>query len=261
MNPSVLLSALAGALLLPPLNALLLCAAGFALRRRRRRLGNLLVLAGVALLLVLSTRVGALLLVRPLENRYPPLTGPGQAQAIVVLGAGRQSSAPEYGHLDAASMNGLKRLEYGAWLHKRTGLPILVTGGSPDGSPESEAALMARVLQQDFQVQARWQEDRSNNTVDNAALSAAILKPAGIERVLLVTDAIHMPRAMQAFAATGLQATAAATMYASTARPLPTDYLPTAGNLQLSGYAMHEWIGMLWQRLRRFASGQHPPSY
>lgn len=258
MNASVFLSALAGAVLLPPLNLLLLCAAGLALRRRCPRLGNLLLAVGAALLLALSTRAGALLLVRPLEDRYPPLADPGQAQAIVILGAGRLSQAPEYGRLDAASMNGLKRLEYGAWLHRKTGLPILVTGGNPDGSPESEAALMARVLQQDFGVPTRWQEGRSNNTSDNAALSAAMLKPAGIERVLLVTDAIHMPRAMRSFAAAGLQASAAATLYASAGRPLLTDYLPGAGNLQLASYAMHEWLGMLWYRLRYAAA--HPAS-
>jgi uncharacterized SAM-binding protein YcdF (DUF218 family) len=255
MNASVLLSALAGALLLPPLNGLLLCAAGLFLRPRRRRAGNLLLALGAALLLVLSTRAGALLLVRPLENQYAPPAGPGNAQAIVILGAGRQANAPEYGNADAASMNGLKRLEYGAYLHKQTGLPILVTGGSPDGSPESEASLMARVLRQDFDVAARWQEGRSNNTAENAAMSAALLKPAGIERVLVVTDAIHMPRAMRAFAATGLQATAAPTLFAGSARTLPTDYLPNAASLQLASYAMHEWIGQLWYRLRYRATG------
>lgn len=257
MNSSVLIASLADAILFPPLNFILLCAAGCLLRRRRRRTGNLLVVLGVTLLLALSTRSGAMLLVQPLENRYPALADPGQAQAIVILGAGRLANAPEYGGADAASMNGLKRLEYGARLHRQTGLPVLVTGGSPDGSAQTEAALMARVLQADFGVDVRWQEGNSNNTRDNAVMSAAMLKQAGISQVLVVTDAIHMPRAMLAFTAAGLQSTAAPTMFAGTARPLPTDYFPRASNLALASYAMHEWTGQLWYRLRYHRAGSH----
>ncbi|MFX7731723.1 YdcF family protein, partial [Acinetobacter baumannii] len=92
------------------------------------------------------------------------------------------------------------RLQYAAYLARRTGLPILVTGGSPDGSPESEAALMARNLQRDVGVPVRWQETRADTTAQNASYSAAMLKADGIERILLVTDSIHMPRAMRVFA-------------------------------------------------------------
>ncbi|MBP0596494.1 YdcF family protein [Herbaspirillum sp. LeCh32-8] len=259
MNASVLLSAVAGAVLLPPLNAMLLCAAGCLLRRRWRRAGNLLIVLGAGLLLVLSTRAGALLLVRPLQDQYPALADVGrmqpQAQAIVILGEGRLPNAPEYDHADSPRPLGLKRLAYGAWLHKRTGLPILVTGGAPDGSPESEAALMARALQQHFEVRARWLEGQSDNTRENATLSAAILKPAGIERVLLVTDAIHMPRAMQAFSAAGLQPIAAPTVFTGAERTVAGNYFPRAANLQLASYAMHEWIGQLWYRLRYHGAG------
>lgn len=247
---SVLLSAIASALLLPPVNSLLLCAAGFLLRRRMRKAGNLLIFLGVAMLLVLSTRPGAMLLVRPLENQYPPLAAAGDAQAIVILGAGRLDNAPEYGNTDEASLIGMKRLQYGAYLHRKTGLPILVTGGNPDGSPESEAALMARTLRRDLGAEARWQEQRSNTTYDNAAMSAALLQAAGIERILLVTDAIHMPRSVRAFAGAGFKVTPAPTVFTSAARPLITDYFPSASNLQLSSYAMREWIGQAWYQIR-----------
>lgn len=263
MNFQVLLSAIAGALLLPPLNALLLCAAGCLLRPRRHRAGNLMIALGVALLLVLSTRAGALLLAAPLEHQYPPLRDARQAaqiagaQAIVILDADRIGGAPEYDGADQPSLMGLKRLEYGTYLHRATGLPILVTGGNPDGSQEAGAAMLARVLRNDFNVEARWQEGRSNNTNDNAVMSAALLKPAGVARVLLVTDAIHMPRAIRAFAAAGLQATAAPTLFNNQVRGRLTDYFPGAGNLSLASYAMHEWIGQLWYRLRYHGDGSH----
>lgn len=250
MPLSVLISALASAVLLPPANAMLLCLAGWLLRHRLRRTSKLLMGSGLVLLLVLSTRLGALLLVVPLEEMYPPLASPGDAQAIVILGAGRISFAPEYGGRDQPSLYGLKRIEYGAYLQRQTGLPILVTGGSPDGSPDSEASLMARSLRDDFHVPVRWEEGASNTTWDNARLSAPILKEAGITRVLLVTDAIHMPRAMDAFREAGLTPTAAATLFSGRGRGNALDLLPGGASIMLSSYALREWIGRLWYQVR-----------
>ncbi|MCA1323069.1 YdcF family protein [Herbaspirillum sp. alder98] len=246
MPASVLVSLIASVILLPPINSLLLCLLGFLLRRRLPRLGKLLTVLGVTMLVVLSTRAGALLLVRPLENSYPPLAAVGSAQAIVILGAGRLVAATEYGDTDQPSLIGLQRLKYGAYLHRQTGLPVLITGGSPGGWKESEAALMARSLKRDFGIEARWQEPRANTTNDNATLSAAMLRADGIERILLVTDAIHMPRSMSAFGATDLQATAAPMLFTSRGPTRFTDFLPSASALTLSTYAMREWIGRLW---------------
>lgn len=254
MPLAVLVSAIASTLLLPPVSPLLLCLAGVLLRRRMPRGAAAMVALGAGLLLLFSTRAGALLVVRPLENQYPALSDAGaasNAQAIVVLGSGRIDRAPEYGGTDDANPIGMKRLQYGAYLHRQTGLPILVTGGNPDGSPESEAAVMARVLQRDFDVPVRWQEQRANTTADNATLSAAMLRADGIERVLLVTDSLHMPRAMQVFSRTGLQVQAAPTVFAGPARSRLTDYFPNAGSLQLSSYALREWVGQCWYLLRR----------
>ncbi|WP_413457246.1 YdcF family protein [Herbaspirillum huttiense] len=255
MSLPVLISAIASSLLLPPVSPVLLYLAGVMLRRRAPRVGLALMLLGGAILLVLSTRIGALWVVRPLETQYPPLASPGQAQAIVILGSGRMDQAPEYGGSDESTPLGMKRLQYGAYLARQTGLPILVTGGSPDGSPQSEAAVMARTLQRDFGVAVCWQETRSDTTAENASYSAAMLRAEGIERVLLVTDTLHMPRAMRVFTQTGLQVQAAPTLFLDRARARPTDYLPRAGNLDLASYALREWIGQCWYRVRH-ALGQ-----
>ncbi|EJN08622.1 YdcF family protein [Herbaspirillum sp. YR522] len=250
MPATVLVSLIASVILLPPINSLLLCLLGYLLRRRHPRLGKWLTVLGVAMLVVLSTRAGALLLVRPLENTYPPLAAVGQARAIVILGAGRLAAAAEYADTDQPSLIGLKRLEYGAYLHRQTGLPVLITGGSPDGSAESEAALMARALKRDFGIEARWQEPRANTTNDNATLSAAMLRADRIGHILLVTDAIHMPRSMGAFASAGMQATAAPTLFTSRGPTRFSDFLPSPSALMLSTYAMREWIGRLWYLVR-----------
>lgn len=251
MSSAWLLVNAVSALLLPPLNLLLLCAAGVLLRRRWPRLGAAVALLSLAVLVGLSTHAGVRLLARPLENRQPALdpARASPAQAIVVLGGGRSRNAPEYEGRDVPRSNVLARLRYAARLQRQTGLPLLVSGGRPEGADESEAALMARVLREDFQADVRWLEDESDNTAQNAMLSASLLRQAGIARVLLVTDALHMPRSQNIFEQAGLAVIAAPTNYLAQGVLHPADFIPNAGALRDSHYALHEWIGLLWYRI------------
>ncbi|WP_293775628.1 YdcF family protein [uncultured Oxalicibacterium sp.] len=252
MSTGWLLNTLLGAVLLPPLNLLLLCAMGMLLRKRWPRVGAWLAVSALLLLGLLSTRPGALLLAQPLEQRYPALMLPyvGSAQAIVVLGGGRLANAPEFADQDGPSAATLRRLRYAAKLQRATGLPLLVTGGSPEGAAESEAAIMARVLRDEFSVPVQWEEGASDNTAENARLTAQMLTQEGVRDVLLITDAMHMPRAVGVFARTGLRITPAPTAFVSTAPAIPADYIPRAAWLHQSSYAMHEWIGIFWYWLR-----------
>jgi uncharacterized SAM-binding protein YcdF (DUF218 family) len=244
------------ALLLPPLNLILVCATGLALRRRYRRLGTMMSVVALILMTIFSTRAGALLLIAPLENRIAPLVAPAaaDAQAIVVLGGGRLADAPEYDGKDVPNEITLARLRYAARLHRATGLPLLVTGGTPDGSPESEASTMARALQQDFAVPVRWLEEDSRNTAENAKYSTGILKPAGVRRILLVTDGIHMPRSRLIFEQAGLEVIPAPTILLSRDRLSAFHFLPSGEGMRRSHYAAHEWVGGAWYRLRH----RHP---
>ena len=238
------------ALLLPPLNLLIPCAIGILMRRRWPRAGTAIALLSLALLGVLSTGAGARLLITPLEAMTPALAAPDatQAQAIVILGGGRLRSAPEYGGQDIPLATVLARLRYAVRLHRQTGLPMLVTGGSPEGRADSEAELMARVLRDDFKVPPRWLESESDNTAQNAQYSAAILREAGVKHILLVTDALHMPRAERVFARAGLSVTAAPTSFHGDDALIVADFIPGRA-LGASYRAMHEWIGLLWYRV------------
>lgn len=259
MSTSWIFNTLISAILLPPLSAVLLCALGLCLRVRWPRLGN--AVCGVALisLTILSTGAGALWLTAPLENTVPPLQSTRQlsAQAIVVLGGGRLSNAPEYGGRDVPNLTTLGRLRYGALLQRKTGLPLLVTGGSPDGAPEGEAVLMARVLRDEFLVPVRWVEDASDNTAQNAQFSARLLQQAQVRHIVLVTDALHMPRAQRVFERQGLQVTPAPTVFYSHGRETLMRFVPSAGALRLSHYALHEWLGWIWYRMH----DQSPPEF
>ena len=78
----------------------------------------------------------------------------------------------------------LDRTRAGAALARRTGLPILVSGGELPEFHMTLAAMMTQSLHDDFRLDTRWQENRSRDTWENAELSAAILREAGINRIL-----------------------------------------------------------------------------
>ena len=252
MSISWFITNLLAAFLLPPLSLVMLGGAGWWLSRRFRLAGKALIMTSIVLLLGLSTGAGSRLLVAPLENRSLPVPNPKMvdAQAIVILGGGRSFAAPEDGERDQPGAQTLARLRHGARLQRLTGLPILVSGGAPDRGGESEAAVMARSLREDFKIPVRWIEDTSENTAQNAAHAATILREAGIDRVLLVTDAIHMSRAMQIFSGTGLSLVRAPTDFISRKTLSVEDFIPDPRFLRHSHYALHEWIGMVWYRLR-----------
>lgn len=252
MHLSLIITKAVSALLLPPLNLILLCAIGLLLHSRRPHLGRAISAFALVTLAIISTPAGALLLVAPLERRNSPLmsTQHTGAQAIIVLSSGRIRNVPEYGGHDTPKPIPLVRLRYAAQLYRETGLPVLVSGGAPDGAAESEAAVMARSLREDFGVPVRWVEGRSDDTRQNAVLSANILRAAGVQRILLVTDAIHMPRAQTLFAQTGLDVVAAPASLRSHNPLQATDFLPSDEGMSRAHYALHEWIGLAWNAVK-----------
>ncbi len=170
-------------------------------------------------------------------------------QAIVVLGGGTYFSAPEYGG-DTVKAPVLARLRYAAHLHRALDKPVLASGGAPEGNPVPEARLMAEVLQQDFRITVQWTEQGSRNTFENALMSASLLKPAGIQRIYLVTHAWHMRRARLAFEHAGFKVIPAPTGYATRFKLSMLDFLPDARALDDSGLFFREVAGIGWYYLR-----------
>ncbi len=244
------------AFLLPPLSLVLMGALGWRLQARYLWLGRTLLGAAVFLLLALATSAGSGLIIAPLERPFLVVADPKQsaAQAIVVLGGGRSFAAPEDQGRDQPSSVSLVRLKHAARLQRMTGLPLLVSGGAPDDGGESEASVMQRSLQEDFKVPVRWIESRSENTFQNARYAALELKQAGVQRILLVTDALHMARAQTAFVSAGLEVVPAPTAFKQTHALMPADFIPKGSAFANSHYALHEWIGQWWYRLRHSMS-------
>jgi len=245
-----LVTNLVAAALLPPLILVILLAAGLIFLRRRPRLSMSLILLSTTALYALSTPwVGGLLL-KTLEISAPVSPDSLQtAHAIVVLGGGRRVDSAEYG---SDTLNGisLERLRYAAFLHRASGLPILATGGKPGGGQLAEGRIMQHVLHSEYGLPARWIEEASLTTWDNARLSAAPPKQAGVERIVLVTHAWHLRRAVPLFEAQGLSVIPAGTQISGTRIDSLFALLPTPAGLRDSSFALHEWLGILWYKLR-----------
>jgi uncharacterized SAM-binding protein YcdF (DUF218 family) len=243
-------------LALPPVSLFVLIGLG-VLWWRRPLLGRGLVVLSTLLLLVLSLPIVSHRLMEPLEP-YPALGETDlqrpTAQAIVVLGANRYTDATEYGGDSVGSIS-LQRVRYAAWLQRRTGLPLIVSGGSPPHEDPPLGRLMARVLEQEFQVPVQAVEDGSQTTWENAALTAPLLRKLGLERIFLVTSAWHLPRAVRAFEQNGLRVTPAPTAFETRTAvdgPVPQDFLPGPDSLHRSYYAIHEYLGRLWYRIKEW---------
>lgn len=237
------------ALLMPPGILLVLLLIAVYLTWRRPPLARGLVLFSVVALYALSTHFVAGYLVQLLEPEPRDPLADKTGQAIVVLGAGIYSNAPEYGG-DTISATTLARARYTALLHRALKKPILASGGAPEGNPTSEARLMKQVLQREFQVPVAWIEEASRNTLENGRASYHILNAAGIRRVYLVTHAWHMPRARLAFETAGFEVIPAPTSYVTRFQMTGLDFLPTAQSLFNSSRFFHEAIGLGWYHLR-----------
>ena len=240
-----------GNLIVPPGGIIVFGVLGLMALPFARRLSALLLLATVASLYALSTGFVAGALERSLYE-YPALAPDAEvpgAGAIVVLGAGSYRDPPEYAGSSTVGRHTLERLRYAASLHRRTGLPLLVTGGRTFPGTPAEGAAMALSFKDDFGIGVRFVEDRSRNTAENAALSAELLNQAGISRIVLVTHAIHMTRAVHSFEVQGLAVVPAPTVFTGIAPAGAASWLPTGSALSRSALALHERVGLLWYRL------------
>ena len=130
---------------------------------------------------------------------------------------------------------------------------VVLSGGSMYPESPSEARLLQRQLERwGADTSAVVLEEQSRNTRENAMFSAKILEERGAQRVLLVTSAFHMQRAVACFEAAGVKVDA-----------YPVDYrgydparsggswLPRSGALFDSTWALHEHVGRLVYALRK----------
>ena len=245
--------------LMPLSFTLVAIAVGLALTRsaKRARLGRSLILAALLTLLVLSNKIVARNLLRPLETKYPPIPElvagtalPANVAAcryVVVLGGGH-GTTPGMGATNRLSSSSLGRITEAVRLLRALPEAQLIVSGP--GQPESHAAVLGRAAQSLGIAPERIRYiDQAHDTEDETRWAKRLV---GDSRVALVTSAWHMPRAMALARGAGLDAVACPADYATHAHNefYFDDLLWTPEALGHTTLAFRERIGYLWIWLR-----------
>jgi len=254
----VFLSKLLDLLLAPLTWALLLGGVGAAVRGRRARLGVTLQVLGALALYVPSTEPVANLLQRWVEaGAVSTYRERDVYDAVIVLGgmvdadATERSGRPEYTPAVERLLRGYELLRAGR------ARQVLLSGGTLDTRPGAlvEADILGRQLELWGVAPERIvREPRSRNTRENALESERLIRERGWTRLLLVTSAAHLPRALGTFEAVGLHPdTLAVDVRAHGFYPHTGWWQPRASNLSASSDALREFFGRFVYRLRGWA--------
>ena len=221
---------------------------------RKQKTGKVLVTFSTLLLGFFSYGSVSDILVKPLEQEYKPIK---QFEAlkdikwIVVLGGGSRvyPGLPPSTYLSDAS---LIRLSEGVYIHNRLpGSKLIVTGRSGFEGITPVAEVMEKVaVEWGVELEDIVLEAEATDTKDHPIYVKEIV---GRDMFILVTSASHMPRAMGLFRKHGLEPIPAPTDYMVMEREgglTPGVFFPSAGALENAGRTVHEYLGILWAKLR-----------
>ncbi len=246
-----------------PGNLLLLVLLAGVLRAvwTRRRRGLILIAAPTLGFLAIAMLPVGPWLTQPLENRFPTIAAPTRVDGIILLGGsidpGLSRARGQIALIAAAG----RVTETAALARRFPAARVVISGGDPSIVPASlpgaipgavpeamsEAAATRDLLVELGAPAERIElEGRSRNTEENAVFSLAVAQPKPGEIWLLVTSAMHMPRAVGCFRRAGW----------ADITPYPVDYrtsttigtglgLLLADDLVLVNFATKEWLGLV----------------
>ncbi len=208
-----------------------------------------LALGAVLLLAALAATPIGLLMIAPLEDRFPgPLKDMPSPDGIIVLGGALRGAESE-ARGQVVFSEGERVVEAAILVKCYPNARVIFSGGS--GSmliQDSTEANAARKLLVELGVDPSriTLEDRSRNTDENARFTAALVRPRPTERFLLVTSAYHMPRSMGLFEKAGFDVTAYPVAFRTlgNGRGVPWEMDP-ARNFETFELAAHEWVGLV----------------
>jgi uncharacterized SAM-binding protein YcdF (DUF218 family) len=243
------------ALAMPPAVGILIAALGVLLIvvRQRRRMGLSIVILGLALTWLVSCNGFAVWMGQHWLPQVAAIDLPTanqtlkqqKVQAIIVLGGGVESRSREYGSAQPARATAA-RMHYGVVLARSTGLPLGFSGGqgwAADKRTETEVQTVQTWLAQLGLPALRWAESQSRDTLENAQLTAAMLRKDGVQRIALVTHAWHMPRAQRAFERAGLTVLPVPMGYTDPLYSPGLEWLPSEEGLRNSRNILRELLG------------------
>jgi uncharacterized SAM-binding protein YcdF (DUF218 family) len=215
-------------LIAAPTNALVLIsaiAAFWAVLRSRNWVAWLAAAVACGLVIGAFTPIGRALAV-PLEYRFKfsPLDSRASPDGIILLGGS---------HLDEISAMAALSQDYPQ-------ARLIFTGLS---ARDELLKIFVRLVGDPTRI---YVESRPRTTSEDALYAAELLKPKRSERWMLVTSAMHMPRAVGCFRVAGFQVVPYPV--GSSSHPF-ADFAPGSPALGYLDAAAKEWIGLIAYRL------------
>ena len=241
------------AFLQPPGLYILLLILGlyFWITSKRGRAGIILIISTLLLCLgsiPLTTNILISSLEKKYQTKFDDVIKEKTPKAVVVLSAGKWPNS-----------NSLLRNVYAAKLSKAANLPILVSGGGKNRTENdvSEAASMGKSLEADFGISgAIWVEGDSHNTMESAKFTKKVLEKNNINDIFLVTNAWHMPRAMQVFSKQGIKVIPAPVVTdVENSKIMVENLTPNVYDFEKSTWVVHEYIGAFWYKILDVVGG------
>jgi len=221
------------------------------LKRRRTGIG-LIIAACAALLLMNFTNIG-LLVLQPLEQRFPTPPYPEHVDGIIMLGGGEDSEVSAARHIAELNENGDRFVEAARLALRYPSAKLVITGGIGDltGVGDGDAAVADRFFPPlGIPASRLVLEGKSRNTEENALFTKALIGSTEGETWLLVTSAFHMPRAVGIFRKTGLPAIAWPSDFkTSGSESFGLSFMRPYLNQAAFSIGVREWIGLLAYRL------------
>lgn len=234
----------------------------FARARRLARLGRWLAAISLALVLVAGIAPIGTWLLYPLEERFPaPIDDDKPVAGVIVLGGAILPNLSFARHQLVLGDAAERVVALADLARRNPNLRLIFTGGSGAilGHEAAEAAALARFGAALGLDPARvTYERRSRTTWENAVETKALLPPDADARWLLVTSAWHMPRAMGAFRAAGIDVAPYPVDYRTAPQRLWNPEPSIASGLDRTDTGIREWLGLLAYRLTGRSSALFP---
>jgi uncharacterized SAM-binding protein YcdF (DUF218 family) len=185
-------------------------------------------------------------LVENLENKYPKYDYTKSINYIHVLGSGHNVD-PEQPLSSQIGGAGVKRDLEGIIIHRQSDNSKIIFTGYGVSTSTATAVMNAKLAKAlGVKEENLIINGLPKNTREEAMFTKSLI---GDEPFILVTSATHMPRAMMLFESLGLNPI-----------PAPTNFYKTESNsffvapevesFNKSRIAMHEYIGILWSKIR-----------
>jgi len=201
-------------------------------------------------------------LLRPLENRFPPVT-PDHVEGIIIIGSDENAVLSEARGQPIVRGSAGEYLVFATLARQYPQAKLVYAGGTGLLGPVSSKLSNADVAKQaltgfGIPLDRMVFESQSRNTHENAVDAAALVHPKPQEKWLLVTSAFHMPRSIASFRKEGWN------VYAAPANYYTTGKLNSDLNFNFSGHigevtaATHEYYGLLSYWLMGYINSPWP---